>query len=284
MNDVRGRILEVVDSLSPAEKQVASAILTSYPSLATRSAAEIAETAKVSTASVTRFVARLEFQSFKEFRDAILLELSTPVAAEAPLGGPHLSKIERVAEVDARNVNNTLNRLTATALAETRDALLSASEVAILGGRFSYSLAMYLHTHLQIIRPDVYLVSRANVADQIAHYGRGTCMVIFDYPRYQPDAETAVRYIKRRRGRAIVFTDPYLSPASQRADITLIADIEGPSPVIDSFVAPTALIDMIVTDLVTAGHGQTEQRIRVVHEARDMFWKYPELEDPRSDG
>ena len=279
MSVVETRILERVDAMSPTETRVARAILSAYPALATRSASEIARAAGASTASVTRFVARLDFTNFKDFHDAVRTDLDVTAQGRAPSGdSPHRDNlIAAVSDIELRNVTATLDRLTEETLEQVRSTIADASEVAILGGRFSHALAIYLHAHLQVVRPDVTLVSRANVPDQIAHHGRGSCLVVFDFPQYQPDAEHAVRYTKSRRGRALVITDPLLSPASHHADFTLVADVEGPHPAISSLVAPIALIDAIVTDIITSGEDLTQQRIARVHAAREMFWSLPTL-------
>jgi DNA-binding MurR/RpiR family transcriptional regulator len=147
---------------------------------------------------------------------------------------------------------------------------MTASGVSVLGGRFSHALAVYLHAHLRLFRPGVTLVSPANVPDQIAHGGRGTCLVVFDFRRYHPEAAFAARYVKERRGRVIVVTDPYVSPASHHADHTLVADIESPH-LVDSYASVVALLDTVISDLLGGERERTRRRIDRVEGARALL-------------
>jgi DNA-binding MurR/RpiR family transcriptional regulator len=93
---------------------------------------------------------------------------------------------------------------------------------------------------------------------------------VFDFRRYHPEAEAAAAYVKARRGRVLVVTDPYLSPAAQHADRTLVAGIAGPR-LMDSYAAVVALIDLFVSDLVERDPERVRRRIERVDEARRLM-------------
>jgi DNA-binding MurR/RpiR family transcriptional regulator len=267
---VEQRILAAINSLTPAETRVARAILASYPASATRSSAAIAASAGASPASVIRFVGKLGFPGVREFQEAVRAELDGRFRSPFEVVAGSASSddaLEAVIRAEAANIAETLRRLTPELLGAVRSLLTEAATVATLGGRFSQALAVYLHAHLQLLRPGAVLLSPADVADQLAHAGRGTCLVAFDFRRYHPEAELAARYVRSRRGRVIVVTDPYVSPASHHADRTLIAAIEGPR-LVDSYAAALALLDTIVGDLVAADPERTRRRIARVEEAR----------------
>jgi DNA-binding MurR/RpiR family transcriptional regulator len=269
---VQQRILQALDSLTPMQTQIARSILASYPGSATRSSAAIARSSGTSSASVTRFVQRLGFATVREFQEAVRSDLderfrSPWLRNESPSED---SALETVIQAEAANISETLRRLSPGMLAGLRELLLGASTVSTLGGRFSYALAVYLSAHLRLVRPHVTVLTAADIADQLAHAGRGTCLVVFDFRRYQPEAEAAARYVKSRRGRVIVITDPYLSPASHHADRVLVAEIEAPR-LVDSYAAVVALLDTIVSDLASAGGKRTRGRIERVEEARRLI-------------
>ncbi len=268
---VEQRILGSINSLTPAETQVARAILASYPASATRSSSAIAHNAGTSPASVIRFVAKLGFASLSDFHEAVRGELDARSRSPFEMVRPASdgSLIESVVDAEAANISSTLRRVTPQTLETLRAHIMDASTVAVLGGRFSHAMAVYLHAHLRLIRPGAVLLSPANVPDQIAHAGRGSCLVVFDFRRYHGEADFAARYVKERRGRVIVITDPYLSPASHHADITLIADIEGPH-LVDSYAAVVTLLDTIIGDLVSADP-RTRRRIERVEAARSLL-------------
>ena len=273
IDSLEQQILESIDSLTPAEKRVARAILASYPASATRSASAIAEVAKSSPASVVRFVNKLGFASLREFHEAVRSGLEgmyrSPYETVAPASSEH-DLIEAVIQAEATNVAATLNRLTPESIRSLRTLFTQASSIAVMGGRFSHALAVYLHAHLRLIRSGTTIVHTADVADEIAHVGRGTLMVIFDFRRYDPQAEFAARYVKTRRGKVIVVTDVHVSPAAQHADHTLVAEVTGPH-LVESYASIVALLDMIIGDLVATNGEAMRRRIDRVEGARTQL-------------
>jgi DNA-binding MurR/RpiR family transcriptional regulator len=274
---VEARILQSIDGLTPTETRVARAILARYPASAIRSSGAIAKAAGTSPASVVRFVAKLGFPALHDFHEAVRAELDPPrrspfdeVAAEADGDG----LVESIVRSETANVTDTLRRLRPDVLAAVRDLLLGSSVVASFGGRFSQSLAMYLVAHLQLLRPRASLLTTADVAEHLAHLGRGACLVVFDFRRYHPEAEAAAAYMKARRGRVVCVTDPYLSPASHHADHTLVAEIEGPR-LLDSYAAVVALLDTIVSAAVSVDPERARRRVERVEEARQLMGSPP---------
>jgi DNA-binding MurR/RpiR family transcriptional regulator len=271
---VADTILRRLDGLTPSETRVGRAILCSYPGLGLRSATSIAAAAGASPATVLRFVTKLGFGGLPEFHDALRGEIDSRLRSpfelvERPAGTSAL--LESVIASEVRNVRETLERVTEETLRAVREALASASTVLLLGGRFSQPLAHYFYVHLQMLRPGVLLLGAGPgpLPDQIAHAGRGTCLVVFDFRRYAAEATFAAEYVKGRRGRVVVVTDRYVSPASRFADNTLVASIEGPS-LVDSYTAVMALIDVLVSDFV-ASDDATRGRIARVERARSAL-------------
>jgi len=264
------RIIESVDALGPAEKRVARAILASYPSSATRNASAIAKAAGSSQATVTRFITKIGFSSLLEFHEAMRSELDQRFRSPFHMHQERIETdelVESVIRSESANIAETLRRLTPEMLGEVRRILAEASEVVLTGGRFTQALAVYLAAHLQMVRPGVRLISPPGLADQLSHAGRGTCLVAFDFRRYHYEAEWAAGYVKSRRGRVILVTDPYLSPAAKHADRTLVAAIETPR-LVDSYAPAVALLDTVVSNLITEDPDRARRRIEQVEEAR----------------
>lgn len=273
MTPIETLILESIDSLTPAETRVARSLLAGYPSSATRSSAAIATAAGSSPASVIRFVAKLGFGSLHEFHEAVRSELDARMRSPFETdrrGDAADGFVETVIQSQAANTAQTLRRLTPEVLASVRSLLTESPAIFTLGGRFSHALAWYLAAHLQLTRPGVEVLSPGSLADRLAHVSRRACLVAFDFRRYQPEVEFAAGYVKARRGRVILVTDPYLSPAARHADRTLVADIESPR-LFDSYAPAVALLDTIVSDFLTSGGEQTRRRIGRVEEARDLL-------------
>lgn len=271
MPTVADTILARLDRLTASETRVAHAIVASYPGLGLRSATTIAKAAGASPATVLRFVGKLGFAGLPDFQDALRGEIDSRLSSpfdlyETPAGATAL--LHSVIESEVRNVRETLERVSEETLAAVREALAS-STLLLLGGRFSQSLALYLYVHLQMLRPGVALLGTtpSPLADQLVGSGRGTCLVVFDFRRYEPEAAFAAEYVKSRRGKVLLVTDRYVSPAARYADTTLIASIEGPS-LVDSYTAAMALLDVMISDFVAQNEAGALGRVSRVEEAR----------------
>lgn len=266
-------ILDAVDTLTPAEKRVGQAVLASFPSSGLRSASALAKEAGASPATVVRFLSKLGFGGLGEFQEAVRRDLDrrlrSPFELYSPAEDARAPFLEAILKYELTIVAETLGRLDEQVLAEVRRLLTASSAVWVMGGRFSQSLAHYLYAHLNLFRPDVRLLNDAHtsIPDQVVHARRGVCLVVFDFRRYQADAEFAARAVKSRRGRVIVVTDPYLSPASHHADRTLVVSTERPT-LLDSHTGATALVDVIVSDLLAHDHDAISARLAEVERSR----------------
>lgn len=266
------RILASLDTLTPSERRVGRAVLASYPGSGLRSASAIGAASGTSAATVLRFVMKLGFDGLPDFHSALRDEIDRRLRSPFELDAPPQDAdglLGSVRDSQLRIVSETLARVRPDALAEIADLLRTASRLWIMGGRFSHAVAHYLYAHLQMLRPDVRLLgsSPAPIADQLAYCGRGDCLVVFDFRRYQSDAAFAARFVKDRRGRAVVVTDPYLSPASQSADYVLVASIEGLA-LADSYAGAIALADALVSRVLVADERVMRKRIARVEAAR----------------
>ena len=266
------RILTAHDSLTPSERRVGQAILASYPGSGLGSASAIAEASATSPATVIRFVVKLGFDGLPSFHLALRAEIDQRLRSPFELSVPHRGSdgfLGSILDSQLQIVSETLGRLSLETLTDVTRLLMKSSRLWIMGGRFSQAIAHYLYAHFQLLRPDVRLLGPwpAPIADQLAHCGRSDCLVVFDFRRYQGDAAFAARLVKQRRGRIVVVTDPYLSPAAQAADHTLIASVAG-SAVADSYAGALALVDALVSQVLLADEQEMREQIAMVEEAR----------------
>ncbi len=255
-----------LERLPGAERRVARALLAHYPTAGLDTAARLAEHAGTSTPTVVRFVARLGFDSYRVFQQVLREEVDARTAS--PLTLPLASEVGTPAGLRARSVHSHVRSLQET-LAALPDAELSAAvalladprrRIASLGGRFTHVMADYLDLHLRLMRSGSRLLDLRTelTATYLADVGRRDVCVIFDVRRYQREAVEFARAVKGRGAEVILCTDPWLSPASEVADVVLPARVEGPSP-FDSLVPMTALVETLVAG-VLAALGRDAQR------------------------
>jgi len=271
------RVGEVVrqrlDSLSPAERRLARVLLASYPIAGLESVARFAERAGVSPPTVTRFITKLGFRGYPEFqeklRDEVQARLSSPLARyrDEPKRD---SAINDALEISTHNLRATLELLSDRDLKEAVHLLADVRRrVMILGGRVSAPLARYLAGQLHLLRPGIGLVDseRSAPAQQLIDMRKTDVLVVFDYRRYQPDTIDSARVAAARGCDVILFTDPWLSPASAFARQVLVTSVETVGP-FDSLVGAMAVVEAVIAAVLRQLGPRAEARMQSLERLR----------------
>jgi DNA-binding MurR/RpiR family transcriptional regulator len=262
-----------LDSLSPAERRLARVLLASYPIAGLESVARFAERAGVSPPTVTRFITKLGFRGYPEFqeklRDEVQARLSSPLARyrDEPKRD---SAVNDALEVSTRNLQTTAELLSDRDVKEAVVLLADVRRrVMILGGRVSATLARYLAGQLHLLRPGVGLVDseRSAPAQQLIDMRKTDVLVVFDYRRYQPDTIESARVAAARGCDVILFTDPWLSPASAFARQVLVTSVETVGP-FDSLVGAMAVVEALIAAVLRQLGSRAEARMQNLERLR----------------
>ena len=271
------RVGEVVrlrlDSLSPAERRLARVLLASYPIAGLESVARFAERAGVSPPTVTRFITKLGFSGYPEFQENLRHEvqarLSSPLNRyrEEPKRD---SAVNDSLAVSAHNLKATLDLLSDRDVKEAVELLADVRRrVMILGGRVSATLARYLAGQLHLLRPGIGLVDteRSAPAQQLIDMRKTDVLVVFDYRRYQPDTIECARVAAARGCDVILFTDPWLSPASAFARQVLVTSVQTAGP-FDSLVSAMAVVEAVIAAVLRQLGPRAQQRMQSLERLR----------------
>jgi DNA-binding MurR/RpiR family transcriptional regulator len=271
--------------LTRAERQLANAMLENYPVSGLGSITAVAEASGVSTPTVARMAKKLGYAGFPALQAALRAELeatiSSPIAkhdrwaADAP--DTHI--LNRFADKVMENMRQTLGQLdpkvfnaVAALLADRKRA------VHVVGGRITRSLADYLSTHMQVIRPGVTLI--APNANTWPHYvldmEKGDVLVAFDIRRYEREILRLAEMAAAKGAVLVLFTDQWGSPATKNATHSFNCRIEAPSAW-DSSVVTLFIVEALIAAVETVNWEETEQRMRTLEELFDrtrMFRKF----------
>jgi len=272
-NDTGAHIGEVVRQhqadLSPAERKLARVLLASYPIAGLESVARFAERAGVSAPTVTRFIAKLGFRGYPEFQEKLRQEvqarLSSPLARyHADRGLEADSLVSRALEMSRHNLQATLELLSQRDVEEVVDLLADVRRrVLVMGGRLSRPLARYLAGQLHLLRPGIGLVDadRTSAAQQLIDMRKGDVLAVFDYRRYQAGTIESARLVSEVGVNVVLFTDPWLSPASAFARQVVVSSVETVGP-FDSLVGATAVLEAIVAAVLARLGQKAESRMQ----------------------
>ncbi len=280
VTDQEPRVGELVrhrlNSLSPAERKLARVLLASYPIAGLESVARFAERAHVSPPTVTRFITKLGFRGYPEFQETLRHEvqarLSSPLTRyrdDQPARGTD-SVLSDALEVASHNLKGTYDVLSHRDVNEAVDLLADVRHrVLVLGGRVSAPLARYLAGQLHLLRPGIGIVDaeRSTPAHQLIDMRKGDVLVVFDYRRYQADTIESARVASAQSCNVILFTDPWLSPASAFARQVIVTSVYTIGP-FDSLVGAMAVVEGVVAAVLSRLGPRAQARMETLERLR----------------
>jgi DNA-binding MurR/RpiR family transcriptional regulator len=274
---VQDRVRRDLTSFTEAESRVAHALLGEYPTAGLETVAKFAHRAGTSGPTILRFIGRLGFENYADFQEALRSEI------QARLQGPlsrYKSKHVTAGDAPAAVVANSLQQNIEIVERNLRPilgpivALLADNDRQILciGGRFSWTIASYLHHYLREIRPSVRLVrdSSAAWADYLLDIRPGDIVVVFDFRRYQQDVLNFARGAAAQKAEIILFTDPWYSPVAAFAKVVIPCPVSIPSA-FDSGVTGLAAVEIIVAALLDTLDDLPRDRIATLERLRRPF-------------
>ncbi len=275
------RITAQLPSLTGAERRAARALLARYPATGLDTVGLFAERAGVSAPTVLRFIAKLGFTGYPEFRRNLHEEL------EASQAFP-LTRLP-AADSEAEGFGSVGGRL--AALVQASMAMTPRGEVDrlvdllcderrgvfLLGGYFTEPAARHLAFHLRKMRPRVRIVAADLMlrADEMTDLRRGDVFVAFDVRRYQRDTVASAQFAKGRGAKTVLFTDQWMSEAAKAADLAFRARIDGPSRW-DSLVGMIAQVEVVAQAFDERVWSNARLRVEAVERARKALIEGPD--------
>ena len=248
------RIRQHLPHLSPAERKVALALLSGPATAGLASSARLAQLTGVSGPTVSRFAAHLGFTNYAAFQDALRTDLAARVMAPIDVYREQISRgggdpLAVAGAALGRAVESSINGLLPEDFARA-SAMLADTRVQVMvtGGRYSHLLAAYLATRLREFRGRVRMVEpiAGERAAAVADLTRRDVLVAFDFRRYERDTVEFARAASAAGARLVLFTDPWLSPIVDSAEVILPAQVTGPGP-FESLVPTLAVVETLVT-------------------------------------
>ncbi|HZQ49050.1 MAG TPA: MurR/RpiR family transcriptional regulator [Candidatus Dormibacteraeota bacterium] len=279
-NSTQPRIGELVrhrqSDLSPAERKLARVLLASYPIAGLESVARFAERARVSPPTVTRFITKLGFRGYPEFQEALRHEVQDRLSS--PLARYHVdaedgqtgTAVGEALDVSRHTVEATLDLISHRDVDELVELLCDVRrQVLVLGGRLSGPMARYFASQLHLLRPGIAAVDqeRSSAAQQLLDLRKGDVLIVFDYRRYQADTIEAARIASEQGVNVVLFTDPWLSPASASARQVIVTSVETVGP-FDSLVGATAVLEAVVVAVLRRLGPRAESRMKNLERLR----------------
>jgi DNA-binding MurR/RpiR family transcriptional regulator len=282
MNDVpiSQRIDRQYAALSPQEQRAADVVLDRLDDLAVYNASEIAQLGGVSKATVSRLVRRLGYDDFAQVRAQarVLRSLGSPMGGSAPAGtdgeqlAAHLAAEQRNLEQMAKTAAD--GRLEAAAR-----LLAGASQIAVIGLRNSYPVALHLRQQLAQIRGHVALlpVPGQSLGEDLAGLAANDAAVVVGFRRRLRGLSTLIEVLLDRGVPVVLIGDGSLEPWHGRVAQFLAAPLDSLSA-FDSYAAAMSLVNLLAAAVLAQHTRQGRTRVSTI---TTLYDDLGELETPR---
>lgn len=254
-------------ALTPSESRIVQLLLADYPVAGLGSASSLARRAGVSDPTVARLVNKLGFDNFSAFQARLLEEVEARLRSplmmlETKRGGGSGIVSDYLASV-TRRLADAAEAAVPEPYERALDLIMGAKDqVVILGGRFSRHVGGMLAGYLSQFRPGVGVISplTAESFDMLLDLGRRDTLIVFDYRRYQNDVVQFARQAAAGGVHVVLFTDPWMSPVAEVAEVVIIASVEVDSPY-DSLAPAVAQMEALVAHAVARETSAMERRV-----------------------
>jgi DNA-binding MurR/RpiR family transcriptional regulator len=265
---VADRIREHGDQLTPAERRIASVVLSDPQVVGFGTVADLADAAAVGAATVVRLANKLGYQGYVGLQDAVQRDLSGQLRPAAERireqrDGAGLDDVRAHAEVERANVASTLDHIDTESTRAVIERLSDESHpVLVLSGAASRGVALQFVIDLAQLRTGVSTLqgNTVDVMRTLALAVAPPTIVAIDIRRYDRWVVDTIQVARDNRAWIVALTDSVLSPLASVADHTFVVSADSPGP-FDSHVGTLALLDVLVVAVAAFDRDRATERL-----------------------
>jgi DNA-binding MurR/RpiR family transcriptional regulator len=267
------RIREQSHELSPTERRLAEVMLELTGKLANYSAFEVANIAKVSSATVTRLVRRLGYQSYDEARRQSRANdwaCSPRPDLPGPSGEPSL--VELFQRQSHANLTTSFSRLSESVVGDFAQAFLVSRKAKFVGFQSNRCFASYLRWQLVQVREYTSVIPEAGetLGEHLAGISHFDCLIIFALRRRVPQLARIVEHTAKVGARTLYITDHTFGADSLPVTWLVRCDTQAPGP-LDNHVAVLAFCHLLAARVLELAGPAGRRRLTAIEAAHDAL-------------
>jgi DNA-binding MurR/RpiR family transcriptional regulator len=280
MENILDKISDTFQELTPSQRKVAQYVYHNINEAFLLNSFQIAKTANVSEATVTRFLTNLGFSGFSEFKREIARQVlesfsTTQRLAESAEDLKARGNVfSEILQGDIENIQTLTATISDQLFEQAVNELCSARSIYVLGLRSSYALAFYLTFDLRFFLDRVILIKPGigDMPEQVLGVTKDDVLVVISFRRYTRESFD-IAEIKKRAGSVIALTNSELSPVAKLADVTLVASTNIPT-YIESYTAPMSIINALITAIALRKKDQAISALNKLETTLEEFQTY----------
>ena len=246
-------------TLTRTDAEIAEYILAHLSTIGFQTSTTMAEEIGVSDTSVIRFIRKLGFKGYADFRS----EMNARTARQIDRAQPDLthgekylrtlehlgssSLISDVSQYTLNNLQKSYAQLDQGTVEQIVDILLSSDRKYIAGFRGTACCAQYMASKLLFLTPHVVpiLHADATAVENLLDITERDCLFLYSFPRYSEIARPLMEIARESGAKVILMTDRRTSPLANKADVVVTAQVDGLG-FTNSYVAPLSLSEVIL--------------------------------------
>ena len=246
-------------TLTRTDAEIAEYILAHLSTIGFQTSTTMAEEIGVSDTSVIRFIRKLGFKGYADFRSEMNARTARQIDRAQPDLTPgekylrtleHLgsgSLISDVSQYTLNNLQKSYAQLDQGTVEQIVDILLRSDRKYIAGFRGTACCAQYMASKLLFLTPHVVpiLHADATAVENLLDITERDCLFLYSFPRYSEIARPLMEIARESGAKVILMTDRRTSPLANKADVVVTAQVDGLG-FTNSYVAPLSLSEVIL--------------------------------------
>lgn len=246
-------------SLTRTDAEIAEYILAHFNTIGFQTSTTLAEAVGVSDTSVIRFIRKLGFKGYSEFRAEMNKRAARQIGqSEKGLspGEKYARSLEQlnpshllydVSQYTVKNLQQSYDQLDQATVEQIVDILLTSDRKYIAGFRGTACCAQYMASKLLFLTPHVVPVIHADASavENLLDITEKDCLLLYSFPRYSEINRVLMDIARENGAKIILMTDRRTSPLANKADVVVVTYVGGLG-FTNSYVAPLSLSEVIL--------------------------------------
>ncbi len=260
--------------LSKTDKVIADYLVDHQNLLGLQTATSLALKIGVSDTSIIRFVRKLGFSSYADFKrqmnDQMVRQYNEALSpgekyrrTRGTLDQDNL--ITAVSDRVIENLQRSCERLDIETIDKVASILIRSRRKFIAGFRGTACCANYMSRKLVFFLSDVICCEQAesSAVERLVDIGLDDCLLLYSFPRYTELNASLIEMAKRQGATVVLITDRITSPLACDADIVLVAAVEGLG-FTNSYVVPMCVSEMLLLAVSEKMDVESGDRIKMI--------------------
>lgn len=260
--------------LSAGRRRMISRLLDNPEETFFLSSRKLAKHLNVDPATIVRTAQALGYQGFIDFAEDLrqhFVKRVTPYSVMRAAASDPTSKLDHAAHSIRHDMDN-LSRVQAhvdmNKMLEAAKHLCGARRIIVAGLDLGFTLSYWFGYSLSVIGLHAEAPQdRAMLGYKTKMIGAGDVLVGITFRRCMKDVVIAMARAKEQGATTIAITDVETNPLSRKADITLLASVEGRT-VTGSLVAPLGILNSLI---VACSHSQVGETLDALKFTREEY-------------